>query len=96
MKKIFEIIYNDGEKQWVAANTAIQALNQVLSIESTDIDLMEDIIELPQDKWDSMSVTNSEYDETDKDDWQQLTFMEFMNREASKYPQIISATFYDF
>lgn len=94
--KIFEIIYNDGEKQWVAANTVIEALREVLSIESTDIDLMEDVVELPQDKWDESTVTNSEYDENDKDDWQVLTFREFMQKEVASNPQIIAATFYDF
>ena len=96
MKKIFQIIYNDGEKQWVAANTVIEALREVLSIESTDIDLMEDVVELPHDKWDESTVTNNEYDETDPDDWQQLTFREFMQKEVANTPQIIAATFYDF
>ncbi len=94
--KIFEIIYNDGEKQWVAANTVIEALREVLSIESTDIDLMEDVVELPEDKWDESTVTNSEYDENDKDDWQVLTFRDFMQKEVTSHPQIIAATFYDF
>jgi hypothetical protein len=91
--KIFEIIYNDDEKQWVAANTNIDALREVLSIESTDLDLMQEINELPEDKWDEYTVTNNEYDETDKEDWQSMTFREFMNQ--SPHAQLISATFYE-
>lgn len=91
--KIFEIIYNDAEKQWVAANTNIDALLEVLSIESTDLDLMQEINELPEDKWDEYTVTNNEYDETDAEDWQSMTFREFMSQ--SPHAQLISATFYE-
>lgn len=91
--KIFEIIYKDDEKQWVAANTNIEALQEVLSIESTDIDLMTEIKELPEEKWDEWNVTNSEYDETDAEDWETMTFREFLSQ--AKSPQIISSTFYD-
>lgn len=91
--KIFEIIYKDDEKQWVAATTNIEALQEVLSIESTDIDLMTEIKELPEDKWDEWHVTNTEYDETDTEDWESMTFRQFLN--DCKDAQIISATFYD-
>jgi len=92
--KIFEIIYKDGEKQWVAASTNIEALQEVLSIESTDIDLMAEIKELPEDKWDKWCVTNTEYDETDTEDWESKTFREFLNQ--TDHAQIISATFYEY
>lgn len=91
--KIFEIIYKDDEKQWVVANTNIEALQEVLSIESTDIDLMKEIRELPEENWDEWTVNNNEYDETDSEDWESMTFREFLNK--AKNAQIISATFYD-
>jgi hypothetical protein len=91
--KIFEIVYKDGEQQWVAADTNIEALQEVLSIESTDLDLMTEIKELPETEWDKEIVTNSEYDETDPEDWKSMTFREFLNQ--SKGTQIISSTFYD-
>lgn len=91
--KIFEIIYKDGEKQWVAADTNIEALQEVLSIESTDIDLMAEIKELPEDKWDEWCVTNTDYDGTDTEDWKSKTFREFLNQ--TNHAQIISATFYE-
>jgi hypothetical protein len=91
--KIFEINYKDKEKQWVAANTNIEALQEVLSIESTDLDMMEEIIEIPDSKYDEMNVVNNDYDETDEDDWESKTFRDFI-KDYTK-PVIISATFYD-
>lgn len=92
--KIFEIIYNDDEKQFVAANTNIEALKEVLETEDADIHLMAEIKELPEYRWDDLLVNNLDYDETDPDDWDSMTFREFLN--DCKSPQIISATFYDF
>ena len=63
--KIFEIIYKDDEKQYVAANTNIEALQEVLSIEETDLDLMIEIKEAEDNKLDEFHVVNNEYDETD-------------------------------
>ena len=91
--KIFEIIYKDGEIQWVAANTNIEALQEVLSTEDTDIDLMEQVKELPKGKWDNLTVKNQEYDTTDSDDWESMTFRDFMKEQKS--PAIIAATFYE-
>ncbi len=91
--KIFEIVYKDDEKQWVVANTNIEALQEVLSTEDSDINLMSEINELPEEKWDEMTVTNSEYDENDSEDWESMTFREFLK--ICESSQIISATFYD-
>lgn len=91
--KIFEIVYKDDEKQWVVANTNIEALQEVLSTEDSDINLMSEINELPEEKWDEMTVTNSEYDENDSEDWESMTFREFLK--SCESSQIISATFYD-
>lgn len=89
--KIFEIVYKDDEKQWVVANTNIEALQEVLSTEDSDINLMSEVNELPEEKWDEMTVTNSEYDENDSEDWESMTFREFLK--SCESSQIISATF---
>lgn len=91
--KIFQINYKDGEQQWVAADTNIEALQEVLSIESTELDFMKDIQELPEHRWDEMNVINTEYDEKDEDDWESKTFREFIKDYKSSV--IISATFYE-
>jgi len=94
--KIFEIIYNDDEKQWVAAYTNIEALQEVLSSESTDIDLMKEIKELQEDKWDKWYVNNLDYDENyeeDEENWDSVTFRQFLNN--CKSTTIISSTFYE-
>ena len=91
--KIFEIIYQDDEKQWVAALTNIEAVQEILRTEDGDIDLMKEIRELSEDKWDEMHVVNTDYDENDSEDWESMTFREFIK--DVKGCQIISATFYD-
>lgn len=91
--KAFQINYKDGEKQFVAANTNIEALQEVLSVEETDLSFMLEIIELDDSLLDSMTVSNSEYDESDKDDWEKKTFREVMSE--SEKAQIISSTFYE-
>lgn len=94
--KIFEIVYADGEKQWVAADTNIEALREVISTEDTDLDLMEEIRDLPENKWDEMNVVNNEYDEEseeDEENWETKTFREFIK--GYKSSVIISSTFYD-
>ena len=77
--KIFEIIYKDDEKQYVAANTNIEALQEVLSIEETDLDLMIEIKEVEDNKLDEFHVVNNEYDETDDEDWETKSFREFLS-----------------
>jgi hypothetical protein len=90
--KIFEIIYKDGEQQWVAAATNIEALLEVLSVESTDLDLMQEIKEFPESEWDEMKVVN--VDESEGEKWETMSFREFLNRCTSS--KIIAGTFYDF
>ena len=91
--KIFEIIYKDDEKQYVAANTNIEALQEVLSIEETDLDLMIEIKEVEDNKLDEFHVVNNEYDETDDEDWETKSFREFLSE--CKGVSIVAATFYD-
>jgi hypothetical protein len=91
--KIFELVYKDGEQQWVAANTNIEALEKVLSIGDCDLSVMMEISELPEEKWDEYHVVNTDYDEADPEDWERVTFREFLNKIST--PEIISATFYD-
>jgi len=40
--KIFEIVWGDGEKEWIAANTTIQALKVYSSMTGVDLDDFED------------------------------------------------------
>ena len=94
--KIFELRWiSQDEKEWVAANTNIEALKVYFAITDTDLTDMEDedeIIELPKEKWAEMTVTNSEYDPTDPDDFESITFEEWMK--TNKEPGIIAGTMY--
>jgi len=97
MMKIFEFQWIDDEKEWIAANTIIEAIQTYCLI--TGIDLIEldaegDIIELPKEKWSEMKVINTEYDpEEDPDDWEEKTYEEWM-KEHTK-PDIIAGTMYE-
>jgi hypothetical protein len=95
--KIFELRWNSqDEKEWIAANTNIEALKFYCSETSTDLHELEDedeIVELPREKWAEMNVRNTDYDETDPDDWEEKTFEEFM-KDITR-PDIIAGTMYD-
>ena len=41
-------------------------------------EVITDIIELPEEKWNEFYVLNTEYDENDKDDWERMTFRQWM------------------
>lgn len=95
--KVFELRWNNsGEKEWMCAYTNIQALKEYCSITSTDLidmDDVDEVVEIPKDKWSEYNINNSEYDETDPDDWKQKTFEEYM-KEATA-PDIIAGTMYE-
>lgn len=92
--KIFELDWS-GEKEWVAANTNIEALKTHSAITGTDLvdyDDEDSIVEVPEEKWPEMRVINNEYDENDPDDWKEKTFEQWM-KEHTK-PDIIAGTLY--
>ena len=91
--KIFEIVYNDGNQQWVVASTNIEALQEVLSIESTDLDMMKEIKEFPEENWDATLTANSDADKSDPDYKETTTFREAMIRVCSA--TILASTFYE-
>ena len=93
--KIFEIIYKDGERQWVAASTNIEALETVLSIEETDLSLMDEIKETSDTEYDTRYVLNNECDESDKSDWREMSFRDYLAKEVGKSASLIAATFYE-
>jgi len=79
--RIFELRYADNERDWISANTVIEAIQFNCEINGDgifDLDSEDDIIELPEEKWDEMNVLNTEYDETDPDDWEKMTFRQWM------------------
>lgn len=93
--RVFEIIYKDGEKQWVAADTIIEALQEVLRIEETELDLMQDIRLLDDSELDTLHVTNTDYDEDEEEDnWEAMSYRDFLK--TNKGTRIIASTFYEY
>lgn len=97
MMKVFELRWNSiDEKEWIAAETNIQALKEYCSLTGMHIHELDDkdcIIEVPENLWSEMTITNTEYDPEDPDDWETMTFKEFMKNITS--PTIIAGSMYD-
>lgn len=89
MLKIFEIIHNDGEKEWCTGKTNIEALANYVSTTGCDLFEMEEaeIIELQKEKW-------SEYRVKEEDEEDSITFEQWM-KENGNSPDIIAGTMYD-
>lgn len=97
MLKVFELRWTkQEEKEWIAANTNIEAIQTYLSI--TDMSIHEldsdgEIVEIPPEKWPNMTVRNSEYNPNDPDDVEEETFEQVMARLTT--PDIIAGTMYE-
>jgi hypothetical protein len=87
--KVYEIQWSKiEEKSWVSAHTAIHAIQVYCSETSTDLgdfDDTDDIVELPEDKWATHTIDNSEDGEETE------TFAEFMARNPH-VPALIAET----
>ena len=94
--KIYEIQIN-GEKEWICADTAIEALKFYCSL--TDISISEfenddDIVEVPKEKWSEMTIVDTEGEYDEETGWPvNKTFSEYMETEATS-ADIIATTNY--
>jgi hypothetical protein len=74
--KIFEIQWsNQGEKEWVAAETIINALkiySSITDVDITDFEKSDDVIEIPEADWDKYSVKMEEGDTITFRKWVEL------------------------
>lgn len=89
--KIFEFQVN-GEKEWVAANTIIQAFETYCNLTGMglwDFESGDDVVEIPESKWGEYYVNHEEpYSEEDNLE----PFSEVVKRMTS--PDIIASTAY--
>lgn len=93
--KLFELKYN-GEHEWISALTNIEALKTWS--ETTDCSLIElddtdEIIEIPESQWASLTITNTDRDIDDQDDWETQTLEQYMK--TVSFSQIIGGSAYD-
>lgn len=88
--KIFELRWTkQDEKEWIAADTNIEALKKYCSItgmDLSDFDELDEIIEIPESEWDKFSVREEDREEA-------ITFRQWMKE--NKYPDIIAGTMYE-
>lgn len=91
--KIYELQFA-GEKNWIAANTIIEAIQCWCYTSVTDLKDMDPediIIELPEEKWDKMMVKNLDPPtEEGVDDWATKTFRESI--EGLTKPDVFAGT----
>ena len=94
--KIYEIQIN-GEKEWVCADTAIEALktyNSITDITLTDFENNDDIIEVPKEKWSEMNIVDTDREYNNETGYPAImTFAEYMEKEAIS-ADIIATTNY--
>lgn len=86
--KIFEIIWWDEERSWIAANTNIEAIQIYCSTTGMDLNDFgseDSIIELHEKKWDKCYIS-------DEDGLPKKTFKQWM--EENKTPDILAESHY--
>ena len=95
--KIYELRWtSQDEKEWVSGRTVIEALKTYFATTDTsiiDLDDEDEIVEVAKEEWSKMTVRNTEYDENDPDDFEKMTFEEWMEQNQSS--DIIAGTMYD-
>jgi|JI9StandDraft_1071089.scaffolds.fasta_scaffold502670_1 hypothetical protein len=94
--KIYELRHENGEKEWIAAHTVIEAIKTYSYTMSTSIAEFsngDEIVEVPEADWDKMIVKNLDYDKNDPDDWEEHTFREEVA--AWSKPQVFAGTNWD-
>ena len=94
--RIFEYQWtNEGEKEYIAANTVVEAIKTLLAVTDNSIYDLEDedeIVEVPKEKWADMKIINMENNPSDPDDKEELTFAEWMLKNPK--PDVICGTMY--
>ena len=94
--KVFELRWtSQGEREWVCAYSNVHALKFYCGETSTslqDMHQLDEIIELPKERWSDYFIKNIEHDRTDPDDWEQKSFAEYMKTQT--HPDIIATTIY--
>ena len=93
---IYELNWvSQGEKEWVAANTNIEALMYYTCETGThlhDFDPSDEIKEVPKSEWSILTIQNTDYDPSDPSDFETQTFEEYMK--TCNSPSIVCGTMY--
>lgn len=79
-----------GEKEWILANTTIEALkvwNDTTGLDLIDLDSDDEINEVPKEKWSELKITFP-----DDEDEEDQTFEEFVKGRVE--PMYMCATVY--
>jgi hypothetical protein len=102
--KVFELVWSNGEKEWVCAHTNIEALKTYMSITGTDevdMDNDDELREIPKWQWRELFIELEEDDEDyDQEEYVEgregkktISFETYM-KHAHK-PDIMAGTMYD-
>lgn len=93
--KIYQININ-GEKEWIAADTAIEALkfyHGLTDVDLTDFEDDDDIFELPKSEWPNHNILDTEVPRDDDGNYPIIeTFEQYMTH--AQFCEIIATTNY--
>ena len=93
--KIYEIRIA-GEKEWICADTAIEALkfyHGLTDIDFVDFENEDDIVELPQSEWSKKNILDIDHPTDDEGNYPIIeTFEEYMKH--AQFAEIIATTNY--
>lgn len=91
--KIFEIRFEkEQEKAWVYALTNIHAIKTYCSVTSTglyDFDEVDEVVELPKEKWSEFTVYD---DESESEDSNKMTFEQWVEENKDSGSDVIAVT----
>jgi hypothetical protein len=91
--KIFEIRFaTENEKAWVYAQTNIDAIKTYCSVTSTglyDFDEVDEVLELPKEKWSEFTVYD---DESESEDSNKMTFEQWVEENKDSGSDVIAVT----
>lgn len=98
--RIFEFHWKSvDDKEWIYAPNIIHAIKHLcdLNAETFEEHFPEEdddveITEIPKEKWSGMKVQNTEYDENDPEDWEEMTFEEFVKDLPDGFTDYIAGT----
>lgn len=88
--RLFEL-HVDGEKERIGAKNPIEAIKYYLHLTNSDLEMIDDIIEIPKETWKDIVIKNLDYNEEDPDDMMESWTAEELMKKL-KSPEHISTT----
>lgn len=86
---------SNGEKEWICADTLIEAFqfyNSLNDLEINDFDKTDDVVLIPESEWNEYKIVDTEHNSEHPDHCPDKTFAEYMINQTEV--EIIATTCY--